>query len=364
MNTLLTLPAQIAVLPADLRDAAQRIFHVELAQGQLLPPPTMDAWIIKQFGSLAAVREQHTVSIINRLTLEGALFNPLRASRPAGTQGSDADLERWVAEELSDDMFAQPLRDTPADLFGRITGRFCVTASNVAKYDAWHGLVVLTEPHPLHFGPEHIRDYVDVALRWITAAHAADPQARYPLITWNCLPKSGATIVHGHWQIAIARGMPYVRVEAWRRAMQQYRLEAGREYLADLAAIHALLGLDLGLAGVHAFAHLTPLRNREVVILANPTPDAAILLADAICAVLRGLIDRLGMRSFNLAIALPPRDSTIDGWHEFPMLVRIGDRGPALTSRNDLGAMELYGTGVISAVPFDVARGLQLCGGI
>lgn len=359
MPNLLNLPDLLTSLPADLHTAAQRIFHVEAARGQLVPPSTMDAWIIKHFGSVAAVGEQHMLSVVNRLTLEGALFNPLRAKRPAGAQGTDADLERWLAEELADDIFAQPLQDTPADLFGRITGRFCVTASNIAKYDAWHGLVVLNEPHPLRFGPAQIRDYLDVALRWISAAQTLDPQARYPLITWNCLPKSGATLVHGHWQIAIAHGMPYVRVASWYRAMQAYHSDSGRAYLIDLTDIHAALGLDLGIPSVSAFAHLTPLRNREIVILYRPAGNNLIPLADAISHVLRELIDRLGMRSFNMAIALPPANALSNEQQEVPVIVRIGDRGPALTTRNDLGAMELYGTGVISEDPFNVAEQLQ-----
>ena len=55
-------------------------------------------------------------------------------------------------------MFARPLTDTTADVFGRIQGRFCVTASNVAKYDAWHGLIIPNEAQPLHFSAEQLED--------------------------------------------------------------------------------------------------------------------------------------------------------------------------------------------------------------
>jgi hypothetical protein len=370
MTLLSDLPRLLEALPEELRAAAARIWAVDVGHGRLDPPATMEPWIARHFGSLAAVREQAVVTVLNRLTLEGALFNPLRAQRPSGSHGSDADLERWIADELDDDVFAAPLRDTPADVFGRIAGRFCVTASNIAKYDSWHGLVVPHEPHPLRFGREQIRDYLDVALRWVAAVRTADPGACYPLITWNCLPKSGATIVHGHWQIVVARSLAYARVDSWRRAAESYRAGCGRDYFADLAALHQALGLDLGLAGVAGFAHLTPLRNREVVLMLLPEQRQAQLqagsqqvgrLADALSDVLRAMVDRMGTRAFNMAIALPP-DTTAalaEDWSGFPVLVRIGDRGPALTHRNDLGAMELYGTGVIAEDPFKAAGELR-----
>ena len=94
--------------------------------------------------------------------------------------------------------------------------------------------------------------------------------ARYPLITWNCLPKSGATIVHSHWQIAIAHAQPYTRVEIWRRAILVYRQQTNRDYIDDLYSIHEQLGLDLSSLGTRSWVHLTPLRSREVVVVAAP----------------------------------------------------------------------------------------------
>lgn len=70
------------------------------------------------------------------MTLEGVLFNPLRALRPAGATGGDAAIDAWIAAELgADDFFAHPLTLTTADRFGRVQGKYCVTAANVAKYD-------------------------------------------------------------------------------------------------------------------------------------------------------------------------------------------------------------------------------------
>jgi hypothetical protein len=361
MPEITQLPELIAALPGDLRAPAEAILRVESLSGRLALTDQMRPWVERHFGAPDQVERQRIIAVTNRLTLEGALFNPLRAMRPGGARASDAELDAWVADELAGDIFADPLADTPADPFGRIAGRYCVTASNIAKYAGWHGLVIPREPHPLRFSAEQIDDYLETALRWVAAAQVADPSARYPLITWNCLPKSGATIVHAHWQIAIAHGQPYARVEAWRRAAAQYQGAAGRGYLDDLSALHEALGCGLTVAGARAWAHLTPQRPREVVLLAHAPPHAgspaARALAGAISHVLRALVDTLGTRAFNMAIALPPPGAP--GAGELPTIVRIGDRGPALTTRGDMGAMELYGTGVIAEDPLWVAAQIR-----
>jgi hypothetical protein len=374
MPSITTLPDRIAALPEDLRRACLHIFDVAVMAGYAEPPATMHAWVEQHFGSIAAVRHQTIVRIVNRLTLEAALLNPLRARRPLETTGGDAALEARIAAALeSNDIFRDPLRDTTADRFGRIHGQFCVSASNVAKFDGWHGLVIFDEPHPLRFDAPRLRDYLDTAMRWLAAAHAQDSRAIYPLIFWNCLPKSGASQMHGHMQLALARGMHYARVELWRRAADSYRAEHGAGYFDDLFAIHQALGLATPQQpGTRAFAHLTPLRNREIVLLFAPNlyggpsvaahmhggPSAAAL-ADALHAILRNLIDVQGMRAFNLTIALPPLGPASEDWSDFPILARLGDRGDPLASSSDLGANELYATGCITADPFEVAAQLR-----
>jgi hypothetical protein len=340
-----------------------------MVNGATVPPPTMEAWIAQHFGSVADVREQTIVKVINRLTLEGAIFSPLRARRPIESAGGDTALAALIAAKLAThDIFRDPLRDTTADVFGRIRGRFCITAANVAKFERWHGLVIFDEPHPLRFDRAQLHDYLDVALRWLAAAHAHDAQALYPIITWNCLPKSGATLMHGHMQLALARGMPYGRIESWRRAAESYRMQHGTSYFDALFAIHQALGLAIPhRSGLRIFAHLTPLRNREIVVLTTTPAPALVdtaaapsreLLATAMYDLLRGLIDGQGVRAFNLVIALPPLGATDEDWSDVPVVARIVDRGDPLAASNDWGAIELFATGCVVSDPFAVARAL------
>ncbi|MCS6842345.1 MAG: hypothetical protein NZ699_11430 [Roseiflexus sp.] len=356
------LPERIAALPAADCARCERLFFVQRVEGQTVIPHEMEAWVAGNFGSLEQVRHQTIVRVVNRFTLEGTLFNPLRALRPAGKTISDAELNAWIDAELNHlDFFAQPLQATTADIFGRIRGRFCVTASNIAKYDGWHGLVVFDEPHPLRFNRDQFADYLEVALRWLVAAHRHDPQAIYPMIAWNCLPRSGATIAHGHMQMSLAREMHYTRPELWRRAALQYG--GISHYFSDLIAVHADLGLLIAETSAgRMFAHLTPLRNREIVALLPYTADATLLaerLTSLIYPVLRTMIDHHNVRSFNVGIALPPFIDNDGAWRDMPVIARFADRGPALGVRNDWGAMELFATGCVTVDPFEVAGALR-----
>src|SRR3972149_7067727 len=67
--------------PGDLA-AFERIFSVSVAQGQLIAPVEMHAWITRLFGSVDATSRQKIVKVTNLVTLEGALFNELRSRRP------------------------------------------------------------------------------------------------------------------------------------------------------------------------------------------------------------------------------------------------------------------------------------------
>src|SRR5262245_57593598 len=81
---------RVAGLPGPLRHVCERLFSIDVVKGYTVPPAAMEGWVARQFGAVADVREQTIVKIVNRLTLEGALFNPLRARRPGESRTSDA----------------------------------------------------------------------------------------------------------------------------------------------------------------------------------------------------------------------------------------------------------------------------------
>ena len=339
-------------LPAGERELVRRILDVVATTGRLDPPESMWNWIGNSFGSVDAVREQRIVKVTDRVTLEGTLFNGLRASRPLDT-GVDTDLEGEI-EKTKGDPFCDPERGTPADTFGRVRGEHSVTASNIAKYDGFHGIIVFDDHNPLHFTPEKVSDYISVGLEWGRKAQEADPEARYLFLMWNCLWRAGGSIIHGHAQVTATCGTHYPKVERLRRAAASYREEHRSNYFDDLYRVHDSLGLGIPAPeGVRAFASLTPVKEKEVVILGSSLGDKA--LHRAVAGALKSYVEKLGVSTFNVAFYLPPPTGAEEDWSGFPVVMHLVDRGDPSNRTSDIGAMELYAASVVATDPFEVA---------
>ncbi|MGE5599694.1 MAG: hypothetical protein ACM3XS_09975 [Bacteroidota bacterium] len=353
-GSITDLPETIARLTPEERAVFGRLFHVSATVGTLAVPPEMRDWLVKFFGSVEAVIRQRIVKVTNLVTMEGALYNELRANRPMEARGGE-EVRKVIAESLGEP-FCHPETGTPEDPFGRIRGEYCVTAGNVAKYDGHHGLVVFRAHDPLEFTRDGVRDYFATARRWAEEARRLDPEAKYYFLLWNCLWKSGASIVHGHLQMTVTRGMHYARVEGLRRAAAAYGARWGEEaacgrYFEDLFRMHEALGLAWSRGDVRGFAHLTPIKEKEVILLAG---EEGMPLYDEVYRVLERF-RHLGVRSFNAALIRPPLAPVLEEWRGFPVMVRLVDRGDPQNRTADIGGMELYAQSVVSSDPFRVA---------
>jgi len=350
------LPEMVAALPDSEKTIFRRIFRVDVVEGRILPPDSMRPWIERQFGAVEPTLSQRIVRVTNLVSGRGALFNPLRSRRPhSPSDQAVAGLEGALANDR-DDPLADARATTPADVFGRIEGKHCVTGANVAKFDGFHSLVIFKERNPLRFDREMLHDYIDTGVRWAQAAHAADPGAKYFLFMWNCLWRAGASLVHGHAQVLLGRETHYPAVESLRRAALAYRARYDSDYFDDLFRACAAVGCAFEKQGVRVLANLAPLKERETLLIA-PALDAS--LKDRAYEVLACLRDRLGVASFNLAVYLPPIALAEEDWSGFPAIIYIVDRGDLAERTSDIGAMELYAASVIAGDPLRSARLLK-----
>lgn len=346
-------------LPGDQQQLFQRLYAVSSTVGKLDAPDHMRRWIDKYFGGVAAVAEQKVVKVTNRRTFEGSLFNELRARRPLEAR-IPADLADEIAR-TAPDPFCEPELNTPADTFGRVRGATAITASNIAKYDGHHGVVIFADHDPLSFTYNSVQDAVSISKEWFKRSHAEDPEAVYPLIMWNCLWKSGASIPHGHMQVSLTRDMHYGQIERQRRTAVEYRREYGASFYDDTYTVHEALGLGRTLRDVQVMAHLTPRKEKECLLVGAALDENFV---GVLYEVLHCLTDVLNVVSFNLVAWLPPLVDTGEDWSDFPVVVRMVDRGDPLNRTADFGAMELYAASVVSSDPFRVADTLWSCLGL
>jgi hypothetical protein len=337
------------------KQAFERVFAFDIYTGQARIPDSMQPWVSSQFGSLAAVTEQKIVRVTNRVTGEETIFNPLRLKRPHDTR----EKECFSLESLDKgpDSFDTPELSTSEDTFGRIRGRHCITASNIAKCDGWHGIVIFNEHHPLRFNEEQVTDYLETAWRWAEAAHNESPDNKYFFYSWNCLWRSAASLIHGHNQMMLTRRRHFSRIEHLRRAVLAYRRRFQREYFDDLYDIHLALGLAEKRQGVATLAYLTPIKSNEIVLFAASFDKT---LMKRIYRCLAFYRDELGVNSFNLALTMPPMAPTKESWHGFPVIAWMVDRGDLDNRSSDIGALELFASTSVVTDPFVLAHKLKM----
>ncbi len=327
-------------LPRNAQELFHRLYTVEVSTGTQKVPEEMGAWVKERFGSVERVERQRIVSIKNRFTGEQSLFNELRVDRPIDAKST---IQLAELEERANCLFCNPENKTPSDFFGRIKGKYCITASNIAKYDAVHSLIIFKEHNPLVIEREWIRDYLSTGERWfeeVTKCHAEKGLRKF--FMWNCLWKSGASIIHGHMQVT-ASPERYGKLEALEKAVSGYNREFNADYFEDLYTIHNELGLAEARGRERILCYLTPVKEKEIFILSRAKRSDE--MADTMYDVLRRYLD-MGVQSFNLAIF------QVHDQH----IVRLVDRGSLADKNSDIGAMELYAASVIASDPFKLAQ--------
>jgi hypothetical protein len=353
------LPRLIAELPNHGRALVQRLFAVEAAEGVIAPPPEMEPWLASTFGSVEATLRQRIVRVMNRWTFEGATFNPLRARRPIAPMesASGSSVRQRVVAARGDD-FCDPEWRTPAEVFGRVRVGRVSAASNVAKVDGWHAVLIFDEHDPLAIDAQGVADLLAAAEAWVARVRARDSAARHLFLSWNCLWRAGASQVHGHAQVTLSAGMAQARVEGWRAAADRYHRAMGGNYFVDLAQAHRTLGLAAEIGPVARFVSLTPAKEREIVLLA-PAADGLSGIAAPLAQTVQVMLATMGVQAFNMAACGPPLGAGEERWAGFPLVVRLVDRGDPSSDASDVAAMELFGSSVLASDPFEVARALR-----
>lgn len=350
------LQSLIEALPENQKSLCRRIFAVSVASGTVVPPPAMIPWIESQFGSLETVTDQTIVKVTNLITFEGSIFNTLRGVLAQNERKRYSTGNIPVDQNPHRDAFDNPLERTTADVFGRVEGKHSITASNIAKFDGFHSVVIFKTVDPLGFTAEEVADHIDTGWRWAQEAHRHDPKAQYFSLLWNSGKRAGASMMHGHAHVALGHDMHYTKTEALRRAALGYKAIYGTNYFDELFEVYRALGLGFENEDTRVFVSLSPIREKETVILAPGLTDS---FKQRVYDVLACFRDNLDVLTFNVGIAVPPIGTVKEDWSGFPVIARIVDRGYPNNDSSDFGSVEIFAASVIHSDPFEVARALK-----
>jgi hypothetical protein len=350
---------RMAALRPTQRERADRLLDVRIVHGRTDPPPELEPWLVKTFGSVEAAREQTIVKITNRATLDATIFSPLRARRPVDGSTHARDLAAEISA-TEDDPFCHPDTGTPADSFGRVRGTRVMTGANAALADAHHAVIVFDEHDPLGFDADLVADILATGRAWAERAGSDDPASVNYILIWNCLWRAGGSIVHGHAQALLGAGPHYERIERLRRDAAAYADRHGGDLVEELVAVHRSVELAIEMDdGVTLLANLTPRKERELVLVGSAGMDETDpRFADALGRTLVAYRDRIGVRSFNLVLWRPPL-TTDHAWSQIPPIVHLVDRGDPFSRPSDIGAMELYGTPIVGTDPYELIEALR-----
>jgi len=342
-NNITLLPQIITTLPQEQEDLFNRLYSISVRTGNLLFPPQMVSGNNKD---LHEFESQQIVHVTNQCTLESTLFNRLRAQRPFDTRIGESAIS--ILDKAKGCAFCNPLEETPLDVFGRVEGIHSITASNMAKYDHLHAVIVFKEHSPFIWEEEKISDFLSVAQQWYTRAHEYDNSAIFPFFMWNCLWRAGASIVHGHAQVLLSR-QPYRAILSHYRTQAKYRQCYSTEYYDDLVKVHEIVGLAIKRGNNSILAYLTPIKEKEVVIISQNLKGISRNISWVLSSY-----HALGVQSFNLAILMPKLGT------QGPFITRLVDRGDLFSKSSDFGGLELYGgTSVVSSDPFRLIEALH-----
>lgn len=350
--SVVDLPEHIAALKSSERVCFERLFATSVTNDR--SSPHADTRIEHSENSYTA----SIVRVSNRWTYEGTAFDPRRQRRIAPVN----DTFMRLLQRCQTPGKACPL--CPQEVGGTlpvpVPDDHCLLWDPRIKFDGYHAVIIFSEHNPLIYTEAAITNYLEAGAAWAEACYRdslrgdSEPAIFY-LFTWNCLCGSH---IHGHAQAVLHMRFPSPRLALLFDAVQSYRA-TGNNYFDDLRLAHYSLGLGLDVGTARVMASLTPVKERECLILAQVDDDWHDL-ARALTLVLTTLqADQPhGLLSFNLAVYSAPL-APVAGWEDFTMLVRVVDRGWPLLGVVDMASMELYAESIVASDPFILADVLR-----
>ncbi|KAK3704247.1 hypothetical protein RRG08_062394 [Elysia crispata] len=305
-------------------------------------------WLGDNDELLQQVYNQEVIHVVSEYTREHTIFNSLRDKRPVlpPAESEDDYFKSLLAETAKNCDFCNYKENTAEHVFGRLESKHSFTASNAFKLDTLHALVAPKKHDPLHWSLEEFLDLFGLVGDWLKKAHTYYPDARFPSLIWDVLPKCGASQVHPHLHVMLDPKRYHGQVEAWREGASDYYRDHGSNYFTDMLSIYSALNLTLNHGAAVAFPNLVPKRDHEMIVISKDANEDFYTL---LFLVLRAFIDSFKVKCFSMGMGLPAIDVE-EG--RIPAYARIITRGYVTDIRTDMSSLELFMAASVNIDPY------------
>lgn len=204
--------------------------------------------------------------------------------------------------------------------------------ANIAPYDTYSGLVVISDKHVLtlqDMNRQVLTDALSLGFDFLTRLRQVDPAIPYCFMGWNYMPPSGGGLIHAHIQV-FGSNNPGNNFLDYLSAAQNYKKTYNRSLWTDYIEEERRLNERyLGTTGkVHWLVAFAPLGIVGDILAVCPGVKTPPLTgSDHIPDLVEGILRLFsyyrdhGVLSFNASLFLPP-----DPASDFPLLMRFSPR--------------------------------------
>jgi UDPglucose--hexose-1-phosphate uridylyltransferase len=222
----------------------------------------------------------------------------------------------------------------PAELVpeGIIRRGEAAVIANIAPYDAYSGLVIVSDKHVLSVDDlteSRLTDALSAGLDFLCRVKSYDPEIPYTFMGWNYMPPSGGGLVHAHIQVFGSKNPGNLYLDSL-QGSQRYLLTHGRSFWQDYLSEEERLGERFltthdGVSWVVPFAPLGIIGDVLAIVPGATTPESVTpATVDALVSGIRRLFNYYSasqIYSFNASFFFAS-DSEAD----FPLQVRFTAR--------------------------------------
>ncbi|GIW65058.1 MAG: hypothetical protein KatS3mg093_037 [Candidatus Parcubacteria bacterium] len=277
-------------------------------------------------------KKQKIIFIQDKILDQEAIFNFSRQKRPQPQKKE---------EEEIDDPFCHYQTETPIDELGRLEGQFVTTAANLSKMADYHSLLIFKKHQFDFLDSNDFKEAIEISQQWFQKIKNYDPAIQTQILIWNYHYRSGASILHPHFQLLAYKEIP-IKLKFLFERFKNYQTNFTNHYLNDYCQLAQELGLGEKIGNFNFWFSLTPPKEKGLFFYGD--------LNNVFIWQIIKKLNQLGTESFNLFFIV-----------ESPLLNNFGffvDRGKTTKLNSDIGSLELFGLPVISTNPFELAEEL------